>query len=159
MKKIYSIILLAFVTVLSGCGDDENNFSIRPLIGFASGSGYVLETNTTGARIGFYTNTVITEPVTVKVQVNNIDGLEYGTDYTTDPEPVDNVITVTIDPEDDQPSFWVIPATSDEEVRNINFQITEVSGNGFALGQFATLTHTLSITKTEILPTDTRTIA
>lgn len=158
MKNLYSLILLAFVTVLTGCGDDENKFSIKPMIGFASGSGYVLETNTTGARIRFYTNTPITEPVTVKILVNNIDALEYGVDFTTDPEPENSVITVTIDPEDDQPSFWVIPGTSDVEVRKINFQIIEVSGNGLSLGQFATLTHTLSITKTEILPSDTRTI-
>lgn len=158
MKNLYALILLAFVTVFSGCGDDENKFSLKPLIGFASSSGYVLETNTTGTRIRFYTNTPITEPVTLKILVNNIDALTYGVDFTTDPEPVDNVITVTIDPEDDQPSFWVIPGTSEVEVRKVNFQIIEVSGNGLSLGQFPTLTHTLSITKTEILPSDTRTI-
>lgn len=159
MKHIYLIILTACVAFVLGCDDGEKDFSIKPSLGFSASSGSVLESNTTGIGVGFYSNVEITEPVTVNVQVNNIDGLTYGVDFTTDPEPVDGVITVTLDPEDEQPSFWVIPATGDEDVRNVNFQIIEVEGNDLDLGQAATLSYTLSITKTETLPSDTRTIA
>lgn len=163
MKQLYTGILTALIACVLGCDADENSFSVKPLLGFTASSGSVLESSTTGMQIGFYSNIKIIEPVTVKIQVNNIDGLTYGVDYSTDPEPVDvdnrKVITVTIDPEDEEPSFWVIPATGDEEVRNINFTIIEVSGNGLTLGQSATLTYALSITKTETLPSDTRTIA
>lgn len=159
MKHVYNYFFVALVAFVLGCDGDESSLSVKPSIGFAASSGSVLETNTTGTRIGFYSNVEITEPVTLKVQVNNIDGLTYGVDFTTDPEPVDGVITVTIDPEDEAPAFWVIPGTSDVEVRDINFQIIEVVGNDLSLGQSATLSYTLSITKTETLPTNTRTIA
>lgn len=146
MRHLYSVILAACAGFILGCDSDESSFSVKPALGFTATSGSVLESNTTGIRIGFYSNIAITEPVTVKIQVNNIDGLTYGVDYTTDPEPVDGVITVTIDPEDEQPSFWVIPAASADDLRNINFQIIEVSGNKLSPGQAATLSYTLSIT-------------
>lgn len=167
MRYIYSVILAALVAFVPGCSDDEKDFSVQPSLGFSATSGSVLESNELGIRIGFYTNVKITEPVTVKIQVNNVDGLEYGEDFTTDPEP-DPIpaadaafffITVTIDPEDENPSFWVIPGASDEEVRNLNFQIVEVSGNNLSLGQSVTQEYALSITKTETLPSNTRTIA
>lgn len=146
MKQIYSLILAALAAFVLGCDSDESNFSLKPSLGFAAASGSVLESNATGVRIEFYTNILITEPVTVKVQINNIDGLTYGIDYTTDPAPEDSIITVLIDPEIEQPSFWVIPAAADDDFRNINFQIIEVSGNDLTLGQPATLSYTLSIT-------------
>lgn len=146
MKQKYSIILAALVAFVLGCDSDESTFSVTPALGFIASSGSVLESNATGIRIGFYTNVAITEPVTVMVQVNNIDGLTYGVDFTTDPEPVDGIITVPVDPEDEQPSFWVIPAESADDTRSINFQIIEVSGNSISLGQPATLSYTLSIT-------------
>lgn len=146
MTRIYSIILAAFAAFTLGCDGDEGGFSVKPALGFSATSGSVLESNSTGVRIGFYSNVEITEPVTVKIAVNNIDGLTYGVDYTTDPEPVDGVITVTIDPEDEQPAFWVIPAASTDDLRNIQFQIIDVSGNGLKPGQAATLSYTLSIT-------------
>lgn len=146
MKHIYLIILTACVAFVLGCDDGEKDFSIKPSLGFSAASGSVLESNTTGIRVGFYSNVEITEPVTVNVQVNNIDGLTYGVDFTTDPEPVDGVITVTLDPEDEQPSFWVIPGAGDGDVRNIDFQIIGVEGNDLTLGQTATLYYALSIT-------------
>lgn len=146
MKRIYSIVLAGLAAFTLGCDGDESSFSVKPSLGFTASSGSVLETNSTGIRIGFYSNVEITEPVTVKIQVNNIDGLTYGADFTTDPEPVDGIITVTIDPEDEQPSFWVIPAASTDDLRNVNFQIIEVSGNKLNPGQAATLSYTLSIT-------------
>jgi hypothetical protein len=163
MKKVYLSILAVCITSIFGCDTDENDFSIKPSLGFVSASGTVLESNEIGVRVEFYTNVMITEPVTVKVQVNNIDGLTYGVDYNTEPAQEEGIITVSIDPVDDPedglPSFRVIPATSEVEVRNINFQIVEVSGNDLSLGQPATLSYTLSITKTETLPSNTRTIA
>lgn len=146
MNKLYSIILASLVALALGCNGDENNFSVKPSLGFAATSGSVLESNSTGVRIGFYSNVAITEPVTVRIQVNNVEELTYGIDFTTDPEPVDGVITVTIDPEDDQPSFFVIPSASADDLRNINFQIIDVSGNNLSLGQSTTLFYTLSIT-------------
>lgn len=146
MRHLYSVILAVLAGFVLGCDSDENSFSVKPSLGFMASSGSVLETNSTGIRVGFYSNVEITELVTVKVQVNNIDGLTYGVDFTTDPEPVDGVITVTIDPEDEQPAFWVIPAASTDDLRNINFQIIEVSGNKLTAGQAATLSYTLSIT-------------
>lgn len=159
MKKLYTGVLAVLTAFTLGCDGDESGLSIKPSLGFAASSGSVLESNTTGLRIGFYSNVQITEPVTVKVQMYNIDGLEYGVDFTTDPEPVDGVITVTIDPEDETPAFFVIPAVGQDEIRNVIFQIIEVAGNDLSLGQSATLNYTLSITKTETLPSNTRTIA
>lgn len=146
MKQVYKGFVVALVAFVLGCDGDESNFSVKPSFGFAAASGNVLETNATGIRVGFYSNVEITEPVTVKILVNNIDGLVYGTDFKTDPEPVDGVITVELDPEDDQPAFFVIPYVSADDFRNVNFQIVEVSGNDLNLGQPATLSYTLSIT-------------
>lgn len=148
MKRIYFILTTCIAFVL-GCDNDDDKFSFEPALGFAEVSGSVSSSNTSGIRVEFYSNVTITEPVTVKVLVNNVENLTYGVDYTTDPEPVDGIITVTIDPEDARPSFFVIPKVADEEIRNINFQIIEVSGNGLRLGQSLTLNYVLSITSIE----------
>jgi hypothetical protein len=161
MRKISRYFLVAALLVFGvGCGEDEKGFSVTPAIGFASKEVNVLESIGTAVRVRFFSNVKIQDPVTLTIQVNDTEGLDYGIDYTTEPEPVDNIITVTLDPEDDQPSFFVLPiATAGSDDRSISFQITDVTGGEVALGQPASLSHTLRMTETEVVTPGTATIA
>jgi hypothetical protein len=104
MKQIFSVVLAALAAFVLGCDSEESSFSITPSLGFTQREGSIAQSETSGTRIRFYSNVDITEPVMVQVAVNNVSGLTYGVDYTTDPAPVDNIITIPIDPEDEQPS-------------------------------------------------------
>ena len=154
MKQVYSGIFALLVALIIGCDSDESKFSITPSLGFMQREGVVAQSEASGTRIRFYSNVEITEPVTVQIAVNNVSGLEYGVDYTTDPAPVDNIITVTIDPEDEQPSFFVLPIeTGAEEATRIEFEIISVEGNGLKPSQVATRQYTLGISGfEEVIP-------
>lgn len=142
---------LAFLSAMS-C-EDERDFSINPSIGFSATEGSVLESNATGMRVGLYANVKITEPVTVTISINNFQGLEYGVDFTTEPAPVNNLITLAIGADETLPAFFVFPIAREEvlEPRKINFQIVSVSGSGIQPAQPAALSYTLSIAKVQPL--------
>ncbi len=161
MKKIilYFVGLVFATLATTGCSDDEKSFSVKPLIGFETVSGTLVQTNTAPLRVGFHTNVKLTEPVTVKVQVVNVSGLQYGTDYTIEPAPEAGVITVTIDPEDERPSFFVFPVSTGAIEGNLNFQLFDVQGAQLGLAQATALEYKLSIRETEILAPGTVTLA
>lgn len=148
MKHTFLIILTAFAGLVA-CGDEGLDFSIKPALGFESSSGSVLEIAEAGQRIKFYSNAAIEEPVTVTVAVINPENLIYGTDYTTDPAPVNNTITVTIDTDDQSPGFFVYPKVraNAPEKRNLRFEIVSVSGSNLELAQSLALTYSFTITK------------
>ncbi len=154
MKHLYKSILVGFAAFALGCDNDDNKFSIKPSLGFMQSEGVIAQSETTGTRIRFYSNIEITEPVTVQIAVNNVSGLEYGIGYTTDPAAVDNIITVTIDPEDGIPSFFVLPIeTGAEESKRIEFEIISVEGNGLELSQAAARLYKLAISGfEEVIP-------
>lgn len=154
MKQIFSVVLAALAAFVLGCDSEESSFSITPSLGFTQREGSIAQSETSGTRIRFYSNVDITEPVMVQVAVNNVSGLTYGVDYTTDPAPVDNIITIPIDPEDEQPSFFVLPIeTGAEEASRIEFEIISVEGNELELSQVATRQYTLNISGfEEVIP-------
>lgn len=144
MKQAYSLICICLIGLLA-C-EEEKSFSLVPSLGFLQNEGSITQTEAGGTRIRFYSNVKITEPVTVQVGISNIDGLTYGEDYTTDPAPENNIITVIIDPEDEQPSFFFLPIeTGTEDNKRLNFQVIAVEGNGLRLGQPVSLTYALTI--------------
>jgi hypothetical protein len=119
------------------------SFSLTPAIGFESPDGTLLESNTTGIRVRLYTNVEPTEAVTATIELNNFQGLVYGVDFTTEPELVNNTITLTFEP-NDQPSFFVFPTFNGKE-RLLTFNLTSVTGSGLALGQQVSLSYLLQI--------------
>jgi hypothetical protein len=146
--KLYICILLSLATA-SSCSDDEKNFSLTPAIGFETTEGSITETDENGIQITLYTNVRLSEEGTATVEVNNIGGLTYGVDYTTEPAAIDNVITVPLGSEITSPSFYVFPVATGEE-RLLGFTLTAVSGNSLSLGQQITRNYTLKITKDEV---------
>lgn len=129
MKYVYSFILTVLIASVIGCEDDAK-FSITPALGFLRNEGSISQTDEAGTRIRFHSNVTITEPVTVKLSINNLSNLEYGIHYTTDPAVVDGLITVNIDPEDEQPSIFVFPIqTGAEGIQRIGFEIFSVEGS------------------------------
>lgn len=145
MKQVYSILLAGLASFVIAC-DEDSTFSVKPSLGFMQREGVIAQSEASGTRIRFYSNVEITEPVTVQVAINNVSGLEYGVDYTTDPAPVDDIITVTIDPEDEQPSFFVLPIeTGAEEATRIEFEIISVEGNDLKVAQAAARQYALRI--------------
>lgn len=144
MKQVYALICICLIGLLA-C-EEEKTFSLVPSLGFLQNEGSITQTEAGGTRIRFYSNVKITEPVAVQVGISNIDGLTYGEDYTTDPAPENNIITVIIDPEDEQPSFFFLPIeTGTEDNKRLNFQVLAVEGNGLRLGQPVSLTYALTI--------------
>lgn len=129
MKYVYSFILTLLIASVIGCEDDAK-FSLTPSLGFLQNEGSISQTDASGTRVRFHSNVAITEPVTVQLSVNNISNLTYGVHYTTDPAVVNGIITITIDPEDEQPSFFVFPVeTGAEGNQRIGFEIFSVQGN------------------------------
>jgi hypothetical protein len=148
MKKLFFLLCLA--TVTSACEDTESNFSITPSLGFETPTTQVLETTASGTRIGLVSNVRLTEPVSVSISVTNIGTVQYGVDYTTEPAPVDNVITLTLDPDAETSGFFIYPLTGNEELRKVLFEMTTVEGAGLQLAQAAARVHTLSISKQQV---------
>jgi hypothetical protein len=139
LKYLFSITLISLVA----CGD-EKEFSFTPAIGFEAPESSVIETNIAGARVSLYSNTVFTEPVTVTIAINNIGGLIYGDDYTMEPAPVGNTLTLTFDAENEAPAFFVYPTLKGID-RILSFTITEVTGSNLELAQQAALSHFFTI--------------
>lgn len=145
MKYLYSFILSLLMAAVIGCEDDAK-FSITPSLGFLQNEGSISQTDGSGTRIRFHSNVPITEPVTVQIAVVNI-GMTYGTDYATDPAAVDGLITVNIDPEDEQPSFFVFPIETGSQVnKRVGFEISSVQGGNLQIApQRASREFTLSV--------------
>jgi hypothetical protein len=146
MIKRFLVFLLAMGTAFA-CKEDELSFSLTPSVGFLNTNGTLLEDNEAGVRVQLYTNKPVTEAVTVTIQFINFQNLEYGVDFTTDPELINNEITVLIDPtttDNVLPSFFVYPTFNGKD-RQLAFEIKDVSGGNFLLGQPSTLSYLLRI--------------
>ncbi len=139
IQYLFSVTLILLVA----CGD-EKEFSFTPAIGFEAPEGSVIETNIAGARVSLYSNTAFTETVTVTIAINNIGGLIYGDDYTMEPAPVGNTLTLTFDAENEAPAFFVYPTLKGID-RILSFTITEVTGSDLELAQQAALSHFFTI--------------
>lgn len=137
------LVFTGLVIAAFACNEDELSFSLTPAIGFETTGGTVLESNATGIRVNLYSNVVRTETVTVTIALNNFQNLDYGVDFTTEPAPVSNTITLTFEPTDD-PSFFVFP-TFNGEARLLGFTLTDVQGSGLELGQQASRSYLLNI--------------
>ena len=150
MKRAH-FLFFAVLSVLLSCNDDGLDFSITPSIGFESSSASILDITEAGQRVRFYTNVSIEEPVTVTVAVINPENLVYGTDFTTDPAPVNNTITVTLDTDDQNPGFFVFPKVRNgaPEKRTVRFEIVSVEGGDLKPAQSLALTYALTITKVQ----------
>ncbi|NBP69888.1 MAG: hypothetical protein EBU52_14215 [Cytophagia bacterium] len=149
MKQLLALITL-FTFTLIGCDDNEQSFSITPAIGFETTQTNVLESATAGTRIGLVSNVRLKEQVTVTIQLTNIGTVQYGVDYTTEPAAVDNVVTLTLDPEAATQGFFIYPATGNADARKVLFEITSVQGSGLKLAQASATSHTVSINKIQI---------
>lgn len=134
--KIFKATLtaMAMLLVSLSCNEDDLGFSLKKSIGFAGVSGTLLESNEDGLRVDLYANTEIKENVTVTIALNNFENLEYGVDFTTEPEPVDGKITLTWSPEEEGASFYVFPGFNGKE-RAIVFDLEDVQGSDLSLGQ------------------------
>jgi hypothetical protein len=148
MKKLYSTLLLSLLVF--ACNDDDNTFSIKPSLGFESTFTFLQETNSTGVKIGVASNASLSESVEVRIAITEVGNVEYGVDFTTEPEPVNNEIVLTIDPETEQPGFFVYPTVGTVTTRQVIFEITSVSGGGLNKAQPLALVHTLSINKRQL---------
>lgn len=144
--KAYKYILSISAVLFSALSCDEEGlkFSTTPSIGFESTAGSVLESNASGIRIKLFTNTEVTESITATITLNNFQNLVYGVDFTTEPALVDNTITLTIEPDNELPSFFVFPTFIGTE-RLLNFQLTGITGDQIQLAQPAALSYLLTI--------------
>lgn len=148
LRLRYFIFLFGLFGVVIAC-DDDDTFSITPAIGFGAITGEISESSEAGKSVTFYTNTTVTEPITLTIKVTNVGEVAYGTDYTTLPAPVDNVITFTINPDEENPSFWVYPVEREGSpaVRKVNFEITAIAGGNVSLTETQARYYQLQITK------------
>ena len=135
-NSIKSFLIIFFLfAFLPGCNDDGLSFSIHPAIGFAAPSN-TLE-HAADVDVDLYSNTSLSETVTVEIGVTNV-GVEYGVDYTTTPEAVNGVITLAGDADTGAPSFTVhslgVPGS---ELRKIYFEILTVTGAELEISETA----------------------
>jgi hypothetical protein len=139
-------LLYSFVLVLAtvSCSDDENSFDLTPSIGFTTTNGTLLENNVGGIRVGLHTNVSLKETVTATIAFTNFQNLVYGVDFTTEPELVNNTLTLTITPEDKNPSFFVYPTFNGKD-RLLSFTISGVTGGDLTLAQPVARTYLLTI--------------
>lgn len=151
IKKLFALIPL-FVVTLTACDDNEQSFSITPSIGFETTLTNVLEASTTGTRIGLISNVRLSEPATVSINLTNVGTVQYGVDYTTEPAAVNNVVTITLDPDAETQGFFIYPVAGNEEERKVLFEIASVQGSGLNLAQSSALAHTVSINKIQLNP-------
>ncbi len=148
MKKLFFSLILS--ASIFACNEEDNGFSIKPSLGFESTFTFLQESNSTGTKVGVSANVTLTESVEVRIAITEVGNVAYGLDYTTEPEPVNNEIILTIDPETEQPGFFVYPTVGTEITRQVIFEISSVAGSGLALAQPLALVHTLSINKRQI---------
>lgn len=141
-KHILSISAILFSAL--SCEEEGLKFNTTPSIGFESTVGSVLESNVSGIRVKLFTNTEVTEVITATITLNNFQNLVYGVDFTTEPELVDNTITLTIEPDNELPSFFVYPTLTGVE-RMLNFQLANITGGEVQLAQPAALSYLLTI--------------
>ncbi len=106
------------------------------------------ENEPSGKLATFFTNTKVTEPITLTVQIT-APGVAHGTDYTTVPVAVDNKITFTMNPDEENPGFMVYPVARPELAagRRLDFEITNVSGGNVSLTETNARYYALTITK------------
>ncbi|MFZ9982598.1 MAG: hypothetical protein ACO3FI_11270, partial [Cyclobacteriaceae bacterium] len=149
MKKLFTYLFSASLLIIVSCDSDELDFSITPSIGFAATSGSILESNSNGIKVRLYSNVRIESPVVVDVAILNFQGLQYGIDYTTDPAPSGNSLSVELSGDDTDPGFFVFPVvkTGGPDKRSISFEISGVEGGNLQLGQSPSLVYNLDITK------------
>lgn len=149
MKKIFTILFSVSLLVIVSCDSGELDFSITPSIGFATPFGSILENNTNGIKVKLYSNVRIETPVVVNVSIINFQGLQYGVDYTTDPAPSGNTLTVELSGDDTDPGFFVFPVIKPgaPDKRSLSFEISGVEGGNLQPGQSASLVYKLDITK------------
>lgn len=145
MKKINIClsILILFLAAVS-CGDEGLGFKIKPSVGFEATSGTLQESNSGGIRIKLYSNTTVKEAATATITLNNFQNLEYGVDFTTEPEFVNNTLTLTLEPDDELPSFFVYPTFNGRE-RQLSFQLTSIEGGNLVLANPVALSYLLNI--------------
>ena len=155
LQKHILTLSIVFLTTLS-CSDDGLKFSKTPSIGFESTAGSILENNASGIRVKLFTNTTVAETITATIVLNNFQNLEYGVDFTTEPELVGNAITLTIEPDDELPSFFVYPTFNGKE-RQLDFQLTEITGDDIELASPIALSYLLTI-KSLGCPTGVQTV-
>jgi hypothetical protein len=136
-----SIILLSAVS----CNEDGLKFNTTPSVGFESTVGTVLENNAGGIRVKLFTNSTVQETISATIVLNNFQNLEYGVDFTTEPALVDNALTLTLEPNDNElPSFFVYPTFNGKE-RQLDFQLTEITGSQLNLASSVALSYLLTI--------------
>jgi hypothetical protein len=148
LNSKYFLLMFALFAGVVACDDDDNDFSTTPAIGFEALGGQISENEPAGKLVTFYTNIKVTEPITLTVQISAA-GVAYGTDYTTTPAAVDNKITFTINPDEENPGFMVYPIARPELAagRRLDFEITNVSGGNVALTETNARYYALTITK------------
>jgi len=148
LNSKYFLLVFALFAGVIACDDDDNDFSTTPAIGFEALSGQISENEPSGKLVTFYTNTKVTEPITLTVQITAA-GVAYGTDYTTVPGAVDNKISFTINPDEENPGFMVYPVARPELAagRRLDFEIINVSGGNVALTETNARYYALTITK------------
>lgn len=143
MKRYFAYTFL-LLTIAIGCSEDENTFNLTPTIGFTITEANVLESNATGYTVNIVSNTNLTDPVTLTIQVSQ--NLQYGVDYTTDPEVVNNEIQLTLDPDATVPgSITIYPQFRAVGDRQVTFTITDIDNPTFTLPTFAARTFSFNM--------------
>jgi len=163
MKKIlYS--LLFCVLALSSCNEgilDTSAYSSRAqlaALNFKTIKSTIDETSTTAIEIPLSLYNYKTDSYgTVKVKITSTS--IYGTDYTTMPEAVDNIITLNIAKGDSVASFTVLPVNDLQSITNktLAFALTDGQENvvvgGIPNHELTIINKNISIAGLIILPT------
>ncbi|MCF6348546.1 MAG: hypothetical protein L3J20_09645 [Flavobacteriaceae bacterium] len=136
VKYINSIIGILSLLLVLGC-DSKNEFSTLEergvALNFAIDEGAVQENNSEGVEISIAFLAKTIEAGTIDIEVLPLNGLVYGTDFTTDPDASSGKFTLNVPAGATELSFTVFPANviGEDDIKSIAFRLLSATGGVF----------------------------
>lgn len=136
VKYINSIIGILSLLLVLGC-DSKNEFSTLGergvALNFAIDEGVVQENNSEGVEISIAFLAKTVETGTVDIEALPLNGLVYGTDFTTDPDASSGKLTLSIPAGATELSFTVFPVNvvGEDDIKSIAFRLLSATGGVF----------------------------
>ena len=136
MKNNFILFLSAITIALTSCSDDDSSKTATNSVSFSVASANLTE-STTPVQILFSEPSEKSGSFTLSYISTAVD---YGTDFTINPEPVANKIIVPFDANVNSVSFNFVRLVEDESdvVKNVIFKIDAVSINASISGNATT---------------------
>lgn len=144
ISSILSVTLLALVTIFAvSCSEDEPPLPDN-LVSFESAE-IGLTDDENDVTISLNLSRAISSPTTLQISYT-AQGVEYGEDFTINPAPAGNTLTVTVPQNSTTVSFTVTRTTTRflEGTESIAFEITDVGETDVLLGETSVITLSFS---------------